>query len=129
MGSVVPSIIPAVLGVAKTKKDDSAAKIQAQQIEADRKADEDARKSALRSATARKRAQFGASGLSPDEGSAQAVLLGLFEETEADLNARSERDSLRSRALSNSSAYTRGRNLLDITESVLSNSFKTTFLG
>ena len=50
-------------------------------------------------AVARQRANFGSSGISSDSGSGQAVLLGLFDETEDELARREQLDNLRNRAL------------------------------
>ncbi len=57
------------------------------------------RAAALRRAVARQRAQFGASGVSSGAGSSQAVLLGLFDESDEERQRREELDNLRSRAL------------------------------
>lgn len=61
--------------------------------------DEQNRLSTLKRAVARQRANAGASGISSGDGSAQAVLLGLFEETEGELNNRERLDNLRNSAL------------------------------
>lgn len=60
------------------------------------KADEDERKrrDALRRSVARQRASFGSQGISGD-GSGEAILLGLTEESEAQKQAREELDNLR----------------------------------
>ncbi len=58
------------------------------------------RQAALRRAVARQRAQFGASGVG-GSGSSQAVLLGLFEESDEERAQREKLDNLRSRALDN----------------------------
>jgi len=58
------------------------------------------RRDALKRAVARQRAQFGSSGVSQGGGgSSQAVLLGLFDETDDDLRNREALDNLRNRAL------------------------------
>ncbi|NCT40940.1 MAG: transporter [Alphaproteobacteria bacterium] len=79
--------------------------------------DEDDRRAALRRAVARQRASFGASGISQDSGgSSQAVLLGLFDETETDLAQREQLDTLRNRALDLDSAQNKSLNLLQATQ-------------
>ncbi len=78
--------------------------------------DEEERRTALRRAVARQRASFGASGVSSSGGSAQAVLLGLFDETEDEINRRTELDSLRSRALDLDSSQSSSLNLLQATQ-------------
>lgn len=62
--------------------------------------EEQRRLAALRRAVARQRAQFGGSGLSSaDPGSAQAVLLGLFEESDQDRQERERLDNIRNAAI------------------------------
>lgn len=80
------------------------------------KADEDARLAALRRAVARQRANYGASGTGSAGGSAQAVLLGLFDETEDELASRGRLDSLRSRALDMSLENRGALNILQRTQ-------------
>lgn len=77
---------------------------------------ESARKDALRRAVARQRASFGAQGTGSASGSADAVLLGLFSESEEDRVKRERLDSLRDHAQKiqrNGAIYT---NLLSATE-------------
>lgn len=57
------------------------------------------RRAALRRAVARQRASFGAQGLAPGDGSPQAVLLGLFDESDEDRATRERLDDIRSRVL------------------------------
>lgn len=56
---------------------------------------EQERKKALRRAVSRQRANFGAQGISSGGGSSQAVLLGLFEESDAEKKKREQLDALR----------------------------------
>lgn len=74
------------------------------------------RQAALRRAVARQRAQFGASGIGPDSGSSEAVLLGLFEETEQDSENRQRLDSIRNRSLELNSQQLQARNILESTQ-------------
>ncbi|MBI1301341.1 MAG: hypothetical protein GC137_06750 [Alphaproteobacteria bacterium] len=60
---------------------------------------EEERQRALRRAVARQRANFGAQGVSTTGGSSQAVLLGLFEESDEDRAQRERLDNIRSRAI------------------------------
>jgi len=71
------------------------AALQRDKISADADAAARKRRSALRRAVARQRASFGGSGISSTGGSAEAVLLGLFEETDADREERKKLDTLR----------------------------------
>jgi len=77
---------------------------------------EEERRAALRRAVARQRASFGGSGVSSNSGSAQAVLLGLFDETEDELQRRTELDSLRNSALDLDASQSRSLNLLQATQ-------------
>ncbi len=75
------------------------AAIQRDQIALSADAEERKRRDALRRAVARQRANFGASGISSSGGSAEAVLLGLFDETDAERTEREKLDALRFGAL------------------------------
>ncbi|HBR68276.1 MAG TPA: transporter [Rhodospirillaceae bacterium] len=75
------------------------AALERQQISLSAEAEERKRRDALRRAVARQRASFGASGISSSGGSAEAVLLGLFDETEAERAEREKLDALRFGAL------------------------------
>jgi len=79
--------------------------------------DDEDRRAALKRAVARQRASFGSSGISQGSGgSANAVLLGLFDETEDELNNREALDNLRSRALDLDASQTRSLNVLQATQ-------------
>src|SRR5262245_24433879 len=58
------------------------ADLQRQQLALQTAQSDEERRQALRRAVARQRAQFGASGVTPTGGSADAVLLGLFNESD-----------------------------------------------
>lgn len=58
---------------------------------------ESARLQALRRSVARQRAMFSAQGVGSSGGSSEAVLLGLFDESEEDKRKREEMDGLKSR--------------------------------
>ena len=89
--------------------------------------DEEERRAALRRAVSHQRANFGASGVSANSGSGQAVLLGLFDETEDDLARREQLDNLRSRAFDLSETQTRSLNLLQATQLAERNAIKILF--
>lgn len=133
MGQVVSTLAPVALGVLGESEKDKAqsrdARLQKEQIEQQRKTDEERRQRALRASVASQRARFGATGINVEEGSGQAVLLGLFEQSEEELNARSERDRLRSRAVDIGRDFSRSRNLLSVTNDVVDNRFSRTFLS
>lgn len=81
-------------------------------------ADQERRQRALRSAVARQRASFGASGIAQsDGGSAQAVLLGLYNESDAEQAQQDSLNALRDRSLQLSEAQLAQRNLLSLTQS------------
>lgn len=65
------------------------------EIAADAEAAERERRDALKRAVARQRAQFGAQGISPRGGSSEAVLLGLFDESEEQRKEREKGDKIR----------------------------------
>lgn len=75
------------------------AALQRQQITLSAEEDERKRRDALRRAVARQRANFGASGISSAGGSAEAVLLGLFDESDDERSERERLDALRFGAL------------------------------
>ncbi len=99
-------------------------KLQQKQLEADLSlereriatsaaAAEDERRSALRRAVARQRARQGASGISGSGGgSSEAVLLGLFDESEEELASRERLDNLRNQALGLNVAQSNSLNVL-----------------
>ncbi|MBX2834760.1 MAG: transporter [Micavibrio sp.] len=60
---------------------------------------EEDRKRALKRAVARQKASFGGQGISSANGSAQAILLGLFDESEDEAQTRAKLDGLKSAAL------------------------------
>nr|BDD44018.1 hypothetical protein 11 [Alphaproteobacteria bacterium] len=78
-------------------------------------ADEE-RRAALRRAVARQRASFGSQGVGSNGGSSEAVLLGLFEESEAEQERRNKLDQTRSAAMDNNLGQTRSLNLLQATQ-------------
>lgn len=88
------------------------ARIQKDKIAADAQANEQKRRAALRRAVARQRVAFGGSGFSGGDGSSEAVLLGLFEESEQDKAASMRLDSLRNAALDQSLDEKRTLNVL-----------------
>lgn len=87
-----------------------------EKIALDAQNSETARRAALKRAVARQRAQFGAQGAGSADGSAQAVLLGLFDESDAERAAREKLDTLRTSALESDLAQRRQLNLLQLTQ-------------
>lgn len=77
---------------------------------------ETARRAALKRAVARQRAQFGAQGTGSSDGSAQAVLLGLFDESDAERAAREKLDAMRLSALESDLSGKKQLNLLQVTQ-------------
>jgi len=78
--------------------------------------DTDDRLRALRRATARQRAAFGAQGIVSAGGSAEAVLLGLFEETDRDTQDRQRLDNLRNQAMGLGERQSSALNVLQRTQ-------------
>ncbi len=80
-------------------QDAQASSLDKQKLALDAKAAARARQAALKRAMARQTAQFGASGTGSSGGSAQAVLLGLFDESDEEREERERLDALKSKAL------------------------------
>jgi hypothetical protein len=70
------------------------------------------RKNALKRAVARQRAAFGASGVQAGNGSSEAVLLGLFDESEEEKKSREKMDRLRNLSLDQGLSTLRSANTL-----------------
>ena len=87
-----------------------------QQIQLDAANNEAARQSALRRAVARQRATFGARGITTDSGSTEAVLLGLYKDSDADRIQSEKLDRIRQNALADDLTTKRQRNLLERTQ-------------
>ncbi len=83
------------------------------------------RKDALKRSVARQRAQFGAQGVGSGGGSSQAVLLGLFEESENERQKREATDALRARAIDKNVAQQSALNILQRTQLAEKNKIKT----
>lgn len=92
------------------------AALERERIAAEAQNAQEDRERALRRAVARQRANFAGSGISPSGGSAQAVLLGLFDETEEDLAQRERLDNLRNRASDLGLAQSNSLNVLQRTQ-------------
>jgi hypothetical protein len=90
--------------------------LEKQRIAAQAEADKSSRLAALRRAVSRQRAQFGSSGIGSGDGSSQAVLLGLFDETEEELAQREKLDNIRNTALDTELSQQRSLNLLQATQ-------------
>ncbi len=90
--------------------------LERQRIALQAKQDEETRRLSLRRAVARQRASFGSSGVGNQGGSNEAVLLGLFDETQDELRRREELDQLRNSALDLEFSQRRGLNLLQATQ-------------
>lgn len=86
--------------------------LEQRQIAAQSEINEQNRRAALKRAVARQRAQFGSSGISQGSGSSEAVLLGMFDETEAELAQRARLDNLRKGALDQRLAQSNSLNVL-----------------
>jgi colicin import membrane protein len=74
------------------------------------------RRESLRRAVSRKRAEFGSSGIGSASGSAEAVLLGMFEESKEERETREQLDTMRSRALDLNESQKKSLNLLQATQ-------------
>lgn len=92
------------------------AALDRERIALDAQANEDERKSALRRAVARQRANFGAQGVGSGAGSSQAVLLGLFEESDDEKARRDALDTLRLNAIDQNLGQSVSLNVLQRTQ-------------
>ncbi len=86
--------------------------LEREKLLAQAQADEADRLAALRRAVARQNVQFASQGISSTGGSSDAVLLGLFEESEEDRTERERLDNIRSKALDQELESTQRLNVL-----------------
>ncbi|MCB1537978.1 MAG: hypothetical protein H6865_05325 [Rhodospirillales bacterium] len=88
---------------------------QKAQIAADAQTAEARRLAALRRAVARQKTLFSAQGMGGDTGSGsnEAVLLGLYNDSQAEADAQTQADALRNTALDQSLAQKKQKNLLE----------------
>ncbi len=77
---------------------------------------EEKRKAALKRAVSRQRANFGAQGIGNGVGSSQAVLLGLFEESDDERTRREGLDNLRLNAIDQDLNSRKSLNILQRTQ-------------
>lgn len=77
--------------------------------------EEEKRRVSLKRAMARQRASFGGQGLSSTDGSSEAVLLGLFNESDEERAIREQMSALRENAIDLNAAQIQQRNLLELT--------------
>ena len=104
--------------------------LERERITAQAQIDEAQRRDALKRAVARQRARFGSSGIgNAGNGSAQAVLLGLFDETEEELAQRERLDGLRHSALDLDVASQQSLNVLQRTQLQEKQRFERELLG
>ena len=93
------------------------AALERDKIAAQAQSAEETRRAALKRAVARQRATFGASGIdTASSGSAQAVLLGLFDESEAEKAQREKLDTLRLGAIDQDLGQRNSLNILQRTQ-------------
>lgn len=143
MGAVVPTLASTLVTqgvglvvneISRQSNNDSAAKqLQERQALQQRQAEQDAalrrenlaldsaqadeeRKKALKRAVSRQRANFSGQGIGTGAGSSQAVLLGLFEESEDEKRRREELDNLKLNAIDQDLAQGRALNVLQRTQ-------------
>ncbi len=92
------------------------AALQREQIRLSAEQTETNRRAALRRAMARQRALYGASGTGSGGGSAQAVLLGMFDESEEELQQRMALDALKTASVDQNLAQQQRINTLQLTQ-------------
>ena len=92
------------------------AQLQLQELELENKAVEEARQKALKRAVATQRASFGASGINASGGSAEAVLLGLYEESDDERKERERLTQLKTTALETNLDQQKSLNVLQLSQ-------------
>ena len=95
-------------------QEDSA--LQKDKIIIDRADQEKSRRAALKRAVARQRAKFGGQNIGVNSGSGEAVLLGLFEESEEEKKKRDKLDKLRFKSINQNVKNKKSLNLLQTTQ-------------
>lgn len=92
------------------------AALQKEQIRLTAESTDAERRAALRRAVARQRAAYGSSGTGSSDGSAQAVLLGLFDESEEERAQRESLDALKTSAIDQGVSQQQRINTLQLTQ-------------
>jgi hypothetical protein len=92
-------------------------------------ATEEARRQALKRAMARQKVSFASQGVSAGDGSAEAILLGLYNESEADKATRTHLDDLKVKALDNNLSHNAQMDLLERTQMIENQRLKSAFLS
>lgn len=92
------------------------AALQKEQLRLGAEQAETNRRAALRRAMAKQRAAYGASGLDSGSGSAQAVLLGMFDESDEELQQRNALDALKTAAIDQGVSQQQRINTLQLTQ-------------
>lgn len=78
------------------------------------------RKNALKRATASRQAAFGGQGIDTTDGSGEAVILGLFQESDEDKKYRDRLDTIKRQSREQNNAAKRRRNLLNLQQNYTS---------
>lgn len=92
------------------------AALQKAQMAAQTASDDRQRQAALKRAVAAQRASFGAQGVGSGDGSSEAVLLGLFDESDSERQDREKLDALRSTALDQGLSSSANQDVLQLTQ-------------
>ncbi len=100
----------------RERQNAQSAALEKERLALDTKNTEAERKSALKRAVSRQRAQFGAQGVGASGGSSQAVLLGFFDESEDEREKREAMDNIRSRAIDQGLSQQSAINVLQRTQ-------------
>lgn len=98
-----------------------------EKLVADANAAENKRLRALKRAVASRKVGFGAQNIGTNNGSAEAVLLGLFEESEDEAKRRSELDSLKVKSLDQELQNQQSLNLLQVSQLKAQHDLNTRF--
>jgi len=103
--------------------------LQKQQLAATAQADEQRRRLALKRAVAKQKTLFSAQGIAPSGGSADAVLLGLFDESEEEKKQSEQLNAIKTGALESSLEQQRQKNLLEAAQLQARNNLERIIYG
>ena len=104
------------------------ARLQREKIFGDAEEAARKRRDALKRAIAKQRVRFGGQGISSEDGSGEAILLGLFDANQIDEAEAARLDTLRLNALDQDIAQTKRLNVLQATQLAERQKYKTTSL-
>lgn len=109
------------------QQSEQSAQLERERIATEARQAEETRRAALRRAVSRQKANFGADGVGSSGGSSEAVLLGMFQESDAERARREQLDNLRNRSLDLQLSQQSALNLLQSTQLARRNHINNVF--